>query len=338
MNALGAGMPSHCPQFALRWAWRDAFILIFILSLLLPKYGSAEPLRQAPNTRVAMAVDKAFVVSNQFTGFVDKDSGAFIDIVEKSASAYGELKKLAEQPYRVLTRKGITNIENALLSRNGEYVYIVGRQKTPTGTYVKFLLIMREKGVTAMITTHIPEIALRRGQISRTQIERMLSTATVQKEGKGPARLFRLDYLGSFKEVHGFLGVSRVFSLNGYLPDRSNAADDLAPLVVVTASKNKKEIGDLHGEAFNFFKKLSGFKEHEVISAGRMSAGGLEGYTISGEARDIRMGTKKAVYIAMFARRIGGYYVLVAYCPLTDANVYLPEFERMATSFKPLLP
>jgi hypothetical protein len=332
-------MASHIPQFISRRVMRDVFgaLLVTVLFFLATGDVCAQALRQAPGSRIAMEIDKTFVASGQFTGFLDEDSGASIVIVEMPSHAYDEVKKLADQP-AALANKGISSVQKALLDRPGEYVYLTGWQRTPSGDYAKFLLIMRENGVTAVITANVPENALQQQMITRQQIEHALITATVRTEQTQTSAQFSFGYLGPFKEIAGFIGSSRAYSLSGRSPDRSSTLDAPEPLLVVAPSLDRSVVTDLKDMALNSFNTLGGFKEHRLISAYDVVAGRMKGYAITGEARDINTGTKSSVYVAIFAGQMGGHFIIVGSCPAEDVKVYMPEFEKIVASFKPLRP
>ena len=119
----------------------------------------AEP-RQAPGSRVALDLGEAFSPSDRFSGFVDEKSGASFVVVEMPASAYEEVKQIADSP-DALAAQGLRDpAKSELPGRKGEYVYFTGKQTSLDREFDKFVLILRENGVTAMITANIPETAL----------------------------------------------------------------------------------------------------------------------------------------------------------------------------------
>lgn len=328
-------MASHISQFSARRV-QDALLAVMLFLLTMGE-THAQALRQAPGSRIAMELDNAFVASSQFTGFLDENSGASIVIDEMPAQAYDEVKKLADQP-AALANKGIINVRKALLDRPGEYVYLTGWQRIASGGYAKFLLIMRENGVTAVITANVPENALQQQIITQEQIEHALLTATVRTEHPQTSAQFMFGYIGELKEIPGFIGSSKAYSLSGRSPDRSNTLDAPEPLLVVAPSLDRKIVSDLKDMTLSSFNTLGGFKEHRLISAYDVVAGRMKGYAITGEARDIETGMKSGIYVVIFAGQMGGHYMIVGTCSIEDVKTYMPEFEKIITSFKPLRP
>jgi hypothetical protein len=298
--------------------------------------AKAEALRQAPNSHIAMEIGQSFTASTRFTGFLDEASGASYLIVEMQASAYEEVKKLADRP-DALANNGITETQRGILAgRTGEYAYVTGRQRTPSGDFAKFLLIMRENGVTAMITANIPQTALDDKVITREEVERALASATVQRDTGKSVDLFRLSYLGPFKEAQGLIGTTKAYTLNGKPPERSNGKTAPEPVFIVSPSLGKEKLPDLAAATVKSFRTLGGFRDHSLIGESELTVGALRAYGAVGEGIDIRSGTKNSMYVVIVAGQAGGYYVMVGTCPLQESAFFLQEFQNMAMSFRPV--
>ncbi len=295
----------------------------------------AEAYRQPPNSRVAMEIGGRFTASGRFTGFLDETTGTSFVIAEMPAQAYDEVKKLADQP-AALASKGIVETRKSTLpGRGGEYVYLTGIQRTPMGDYAKFLLIMREHDVTAMITANVPMAALKNKTISRKRVERVLRSATVRPRTARTAELFRLGYLGRFREALSLMGTSKAYNLTGRPPEAG--VNRLGtPLFIVSPSLDKLEVPDIKAAALKAFRTLGGFRKHEVARESKVTIGNLRGYAITGEGEAIKSGRKTAIYLVMLAGKKGGYFIMVGTAPAEEANAYLPEFRKMAASFKPV--
>ncbi len=310
-----------------------------VVAVLLAASGAAdaraEAYRQPPNSRVAMEIGGRFTASGRFTGFLDESSGASFVIAEMPAQAYDEVKKLADQP-AALASKGIVETRKSTLpDRTGEYVYVTGIQRTPMGDYAKFLLIMREHDVTAVITANVPMAALKNKTIARERIERALRSATVRPRTTRTAELFRLGYLGPFREALSLMGTSKAYNLTGRPPEAG--VNRLGrPLFVVSPSLDKFEVPDVKAAALKAFHTLGGFRDHKVAREGKVTISSLRGYAITGEGKAIKSGRKTAIYLVMLAGKTGGYFIMVGTAPAEEANAYLPAFRRMAASFKPV--
>jgi len=324
------------------WAfsWRAASAVIASLAVgttLAPWMGAAraDTLRQAPNSRIAMEVAENFKASDRFSGFVDEKSGASFLIVEMPALAYDEVKRIADRP-EALAQKGVVDTKKTdLPGRGGEYVYLTGKQKTLAGDFGKYILVMRDNGVTAMITANIPQRALDAKTVTQQQVERAFISAMVKAEAVKGQELFRLSYLGPFKETISVLGTSKAYNLTGQIPEMGKAKPTLEPIFVVSPSVDKTQLLDLKSAAQNSFRSIGGLSAHAVQSEKDVTIGGLKGYEIVGEGKDAKTGTQAGVYIVLLSGEAGGYYILAGTAPAAEMPNYLSEFQKIATGFEP---
>ena len=295
----------------------------------------AEP-RQAPNSRVALDLGEAFAPSDRFSGFVDEKTGASFIIVEMPASAYEEVKQIADHA-DALAAQGLRDPAKAELpGRKGEYVYFTGKQISLDINFEKFVLILRENGVTAMITANIPEAALNAATFTKAQIEETLAKAAVKDEMSKGAELFRLGYLGPFKEAFGLMGTSKGYSTSGLPPAPGENRVLKEPTLVVAPSTDNRLVVDPKSAAQRSFQSFGGLKEGKIESEKPVTIAGLKGHQIVGEAVDAISGSKIGIYLLMLAGDPGGYYAIVGTSPIADMPKMLPEFEKVTASFEPL--
>lgn len=299
--------------------------------------GFAQTLRQAPNSRIAMEMPESFTPSDRFSGFIDEKSGASFVIMEMPGAAYDELKAIGDQA-DALAQKGVVETRKVeLAGRSGDHVYITGKQKTPAGDYGKYIFIMREADLTAMITANVPLEAIDGKSVTPAQIERAFQTATVKAEALKGAELFSLSYLGPFKETITVLGSSKAYSLSGKLPEAGAAKPNVDPIFVVSPSADKRPVLDVKTTAQSSFRSIGGLSAHEVKSEKDVVIAGLKGYEISGEGQD-RTGARTGLYVVMLVVEGGGYYVMAGSAAAADMPVYLPEFQKIALGFEPKTP
>ena len=300
--------------------------------------SAAADIRQAPNSRTALDIPERFQPSDRFSGFIDDQTGASFLIVEMPAVAYEEVKKLGDRA-DALAQKGVVDTRTAQLpGRSGDYVYIVGKQKTLAGDYGKHILIMREHEVTVMITANIPQQAVDSKAVTPQQIERAFTTATVKAERAQGEELFRLGYLGPFKESISILGSSKAYSLTGKVPEPGSQAAAADPVFVVSPSVDKAEITDIRTAAQNFFRTFAGLSGQEIKSEKPVTISGLAGYEIIGEGQNQKAGVSSGVYIVLLSGDKGGYYMLAGSARASDMPTYLPEFQKIASGFQPVAP
>jgi hypothetical protein len=295
----------------------------------------AEP-RQAPGSRVALDVGAAFSPSDRFSGFVDEKSGASFVIVEMPASAYEEVKQIADRA-DALAAQGLREpAKSELEGRKGEYVYFTGKQTSLDRDFVKFVLILRENGVTAMVTANIPEAALTDATFTKAQIETTLANVAVKDETSKGAELFRLGYLGPFKEAFGLMGTSKGYSTSGQPPAQGDNRLAKEPTLIVAPSTDIRLTVDPKTAAQRSFQTFGGMKESKIEGEKPVTIAGLKGHQIVGEAVEASSGSKIGIYLLLLAGDSGGYYAIVGTSPIADMPKMLPEFEKVAASFEPL--
>ena len=295
----------------------------------------AEP-RQAPNSRVALDLGEGFSPSDRFSGFVHEKSGASFVVVEMPASAYEEVKRIADSP-EALAAQGLREpVKAELPGRKGEYVYFTGKQTSLGQDFVKFVLILREKDVTAMVTANIPQAALTDASFTKAQIETTLANVAVKDAtSKGP-ELFRLGYLGPFKEAFALMGTSKGYSTSGLPPAAGDNRIAREPTLIVAPSTDTRPLVDPKTAAQRSFQTFGGLREGKIDSEKSVTIAGLKGHQIVGEAVEASSGGKIGIYLLLLAGDPGGYYAIVGTSPLADMPKMLPEFEKVTASFEPL--
>jgi hypothetical protein len=295
----------------------------------------SDELRQAPNSRIAIAPGDSFVPSDRFTGFVDEQSGASYVIAEMPAVAYDELTKttnLVEE----FTRGGLIEVvRRPLPERQGEFVYLTGKQRTPAAEYAKYVLVMRQNDVTGMITANIPLIAMREKNITEAQVKTALATAIIKDQAGESVDLFKLSYLGEFKPSFTVMGTSKLYSPSGKTPEEGEDRLAKEPVFMVSPSIDKRPIADIKAVAQQSFSTFGNFQEHKIQSEKPVTIGGLEGYEIVGQAKFAQTGRDVGVYMVMLRGNTGGYFVMFGTTNDATMATYLPEFQKMAASFEP---
>ncbi|WP_125461826.1 hypothetical protein [Rhodomicrobium sp. R_RK_3] len=295
----------------------------------------SEP-RQAPNSRIALDLGGTFAPSDRFAGFVDEATGASFVIVEMPSATYEELKKIAEYP-EALAGQGLTGAAlSELPGRKGEYIYFTGKQQQQGGEVSKYVLILRENNITAMITASIPKTALDAGKFDKAGIETVLANAAVMDRPAKAADLFRLGYLGPFKESFGLAGTSKAYSPSGRVPGPNENLLLVEPMLFISPSIDNRVVIDAKLAALRSFQSFGGLKDRKINSENPVTIGALSGYQVIGEAADEGTGSKIGIYLVMLAGNPDGFYAIVGTSPLAAMDKFLPELEKVVASFEPI--
>lgn len=297
--------------------------------------AQAEP-RQAPNSRVAIDLDARFLPSDRFSGFADEQSGASFIIVEMPPQAYNELKRIGDSPEALATR-GLTDAQKKeLAGRDGEYVYLTAKQSANGVDVAKHILIFLQNRATVMITANIPQKALDDGVFAAGQVERVLAGATVMDQVAKQEALFRLGYLGPFKDSFGLAGTSKAYTPSGRTPAAGENLAVVEPILIVSPSLDNRPVPDPKSAAERAFTSFGGLTDKTIISEKEVTISGLKGYQIVGEAHEQTSGAKLTVHFVLLVGDPNGYYAIFATCPDGDAAKFMPEIDRVIASFEPV--
>lgn len=313
--------------------WLTVLTCILILSFMPTSH--AEP-RQAPNSRVALELGESFEPSDRFSGFVDETTGASFVIIEMPPRAYEELKVIPDST-EALARQGLTDTaRGALPGRTGEYVYFTGKQSADGQNYAKFVLIVLENGVTAMVSANIPQQALDSGAFTKARIEDILAKVKIMDAPAQSMELFRFSYLGPFKESFGLMGTSKAYSPSGAPPTPGENRLLMEPMLIVSPSIDHRQVIDPKLVAERSFAAFGGLRDQQIESEKEVEIAGLKGYQIVGEAADAPSGAKIAINLVLLAGDPDGYYALVGTVPIADREKFMPELEKVIMSFQPV--
>ncbi len=312
-----------------------AMILLLTISLFFAvalQNASAEQ-RQAPNSRVSLDLGPSFQPSDRFSGFIDDNTGASFVIVELPPQAYNEVKRIPNNT-DALAKQGLSDaVTEDLPGWTGDHVYFTAKQKIAGTVIAKFVLIFRQPDIAVMISTNVPEAAIDAGTYTKEQIEVILASARVEDKTAKAAELFRFNYLGPFRESLGLMGTTKAYNTSGRTPAQGENLLLLEPTILVSPSIDNRVVDAKLG-AQRSFQGLGGLKDKTIETQTDVVIAGLNGYRIAGEMADEATGTKIAVNLILLVGEQGGYFVMVGTAPLVDKEKFMPEIEKVMTSFE----
>jgi hypothetical protein len=302
---------------------------IFALGQPAPAEASQ---RQAPNSRVVLDLPPSYMPSPLFSGFQDEARGISFVILEAPASDYDKMAQgfTAEE----LAKRGITHVAAAKLPRKDEHVFMRARQKSEAGTYQKYFVLFRTSDETVLISVNVPYSAISDGSVRGAEIERALASARTVAQ---PAvrDLFKLSYLGPFKEAGTLVGTSKVYTLDGRLePERAGVTRSA---FMVAPSLDKRALPEPKKEAAALLATLSGYKGIKTEEPRDTAIGGMKAVETWASAIDEDDDTPVRLYQAMVLGKDGGYFRLIGIATPGDEARLKDEFPKIAESFT-LLP
>lgn len=306
--------------------WRSSLIACAFLPSPLTH---AKPL-QVPATRITLDLPEGYVVSKQFPGFINATTGASVIAVEMPAAAFADFKRsdIAEK----LAANGFANVKPGKLPFAGEHIYVTAEQATAAGAFSKFMLIFGDATTTAMLTVNVLKADVTSGKTKPADIEAILVTATLAHDAASALpSLYTLSYLGPFKAAGG-LGNAQLYTRDGNMaptkPDPDRA------VFVVAPSIDKTEIKDAALSSKVALATLFDIDAGMIVREGAITIDGIAGHEIEIEAPHKASGTTSVAYQVILPGQDGGYIRMLGTATATDAAELIPEFRKMAASFK----
>ncbi len=315
-----------------RIAVAAAAILCGALAFAFP---ASAKMQQVPASRITLDVPDGYSVSKQFPGFINETTGASVIAVEMPAAAFADFKK--DDFAAKLAANGFANVKAATLPFKGEHIYVTAEQATAAGAFAKFLLIFHDATTTAMLTVNVLKADVTSGKLKASDVEAMLQTAALAS-AKAEAQVlpFTLGYLGPFKAA-GTMGHAQLYTRDGKAaPD---TPDPGRALFVVAPSIDKTEIKDVALTSKVALAAIFDIDAGTVVREGAVTVDGIAGYEIEIEAPQKRAsatvpGVKSAAYQIILPGKGGGYVRMLGTGTATEAAQLIPEFRKMAASFK----
>jgi len=329
---LAESLPRHYWIF---WICAAVALSIAVCSFRSRSFGR-NILRQAPGSRIALAVDETFVPSDRFAGFVHEASGASFVLIDLPLVAFEQFGKLGNAAER-LKAEGVGAISRHLLpSRGGDYIYFRGEQTTPVRDYAKYILIFREAGATGMVTANIPVALLSSGAVTEARIETILASATIRPATAEAKPLFSMSYSGPFEEDLSLLGTTKGYRLGAAAMANGGKGREPQPLFLVAPSLAGVPVTDLGEFARRAFDAIEQFRDKQLLETSRAKIDGLDAVEAIGRGTDGGTGRPTLLFQVIVAGKKGGYFRLLGLAPEDARGEFLPEFRKMARGFRPL--
>ncbi|MDX2289371.1 MAG: hypothetical protein NW217_11195 [Hyphomicrobiaceae bacterium] len=307
---------------------RIVSITLAMALLILSAAPASAALQQAPNSRVVLDLPADYKPAPLFSGFQNEQQGTSIVVLEAPAQAYEEIARGFNA--EALATRGITATASGQLARPDRHVYMRARQSSSTGDYAKFFVLFATSDQTVMVTVNVPDDALRMGTVKVADIEAVLSSARTVAT-TAVRELYRLGYLGPFKEAGTLVGTSKVYTLDGNL--QSDAGQVPRATFLVAPSLDKRPILEPERTATRLLSTLSGYEALQLGSPTRLTVDGLEGIRIEGTARLAGTGHPVHLMQVLLVGRGGGYFRLLGFAPPQSAGDLMPELRKIAESF-----
>jgi hypothetical protein len=271
---------------------RPVPLLVFCLALML---GLA-PARSAdaifpPASRVGLVPPPGFVPGPNFPGFHHSDKRASILLAELPGAAFEAIERqivadAGKDPATPVTRTDVT-------LKDGAGFILQGAPNGPQGPVLRWTMVARVSGVTAVATAIIPEQI--QDVASNDEIRAAFATltvrATVPVEEQLSVLPFGMRDLGGFRIVRVQPGAAAI------LTDGSKDVVEIAeqPLLIVALApaptQPQLQPNDREALARRLFGELAGLKDIKITRSEPLRVAGQQGHELLVEAKDANSDT-----------------------------------------------
>ncbi|MFV0298344.1 MAG: hypothetical protein ACK5JT_19755 [Hyphomicrobiaceae bacterium] len=287
--------------------------------------------QQAPSSHVVLDLPDGYKPSQLFSGFTDDALGVSIIVLELPGEAYEKVSKGLTAD--ALAAKGVKDAKPMQLTRPQPYVYMRAVQATDRGEYEKRLLVIHQRGVTALITANIEASRLKSGEITEDQITAIMNSAHIAVSPAPSKDVFQLDYLGSFKPAATVLGTTRLYTLDG---KQANGKKPHKVVLIVAPSLDRRLVPPNETYAERLLEGVPGLEKFKIEAQRTTEIAGLKAVELEATAQDKDTGGELALYQVLILGKQGGYYRIFGQAPVADRDVLMPEFRKIAQSFHPV--
>lgn len=306
-------------------AARIAACAIFLIAAGWAIQAGAQQV-SVPGTKVSLDPPDGFAPSDRFPGFQSRDIGASIMVTEIP----GPISKVRSgMTRRGLATRGMTLLSSETKTVDGRQALVLSVNQSARGTlFRKWLLVFGDEAASVVVVGTFPEsVAASAGsEIQQAVLSTRWNRDKAVDHFEGLP--FRITASGSLKIANR---ISSVLMLTEGGTKRPASAEE--PLLVIAASVDDREIGDL--EAFsrrrlNQIRQVTDLKE---LSGRSRTVDGLPAYELIATASDRRTGATLRVYQLMISDG-KGYFLAQGLVGISRGDALLPEFRQVSESLK----
>lgn len=312
---------------------RPILLLVAALLWLAPGRPALARVVQAPNTHVLLELPDSFEAQERYGGFLSKDAGATVMVLDLPLHAYGDF---AEGFDKDLHAKGYSDIRREQLpGRDDDHLFFYARQHTPVGQFDKYLLVLKDADRAAYVTITVNPIEKVETPLSYIEATNILSAIRLAGHTLDAPPPYELGYLGPFRLSGRMIGATGLYAL---ADDTETGTPDEAgsgrPMFVVTPSLSKRAIADLKKVGRELMFKFARLDDIRLAAEEDVTVAGMKGYGLTATARRKSDKSPVGLYQLLLAQPGGGYYRLVGVASKDSFDKLLDEFRRMAASLR----
>ena len=307
------------------------FLLAACWALSMPIAQAVET--RVPGSRVIIDVPRGFVSAKKFTGLEHPDGTAFI-VTELPKDVLDEMR--AKSALETLaTRANILRAKPLALQRSDRYLAFEGEYEVPGYSKgSRFMLITADGKSTTLVMADTPRAPPGSRRVQRTDVLHALSSVTTANTAAPAAKRFSLGYLGPFRFAGNIIGAISMYNLDGKLAGDASKPIRAAPVLIVMLPMNDQVVDDVKSVAREMLLKAKGRTNVEIKEEKSAVLDGVKAIEQVALATDALTSEQIGVYSVIAAARGGGFIYLEGSAPIQEFKRLLPEFRKIAASFR----
>lgn len=303
------------------------FVLLLIASLAgsMPAFAELTA-THVPGTKVSLTPPKDFEPATRFTGFENVDGMASIMVSELPTTAAGMQQRMSDKD--ALATRGMRLIEASDVEARGGKARLLDVRQDGNGTqYAKWLLIGGDASNTALVVATFPA---EDATLSKTLRAAVLSAAWSDEKESDPfaGTGFRLGDSELLKYAHR-LNSMLLWTESGQLGKVPQEA-----MLGAGVSPESRGSADLRGFAQTLPRLLRPLSDVTHLQSRTTLLDGLPAEEVIADAKDVKTGTAVKLYAVVGADSPNFYLFLVGLAPPDRFAALLPEYRRLAGTFK----
>jgi hypothetical protein len=283
--------------------------------------------QRVAGSRVTVSPPTGFSPARQFAGFENVDAQSAIVVTELPGSAAVMQRGMTKA---ALASRGMTLIESSTPAVDGHGALLLHvRQASPSGEFLKWMLIAGDQTRTVMIVGTYPVAAATTvGEAIRVSLlgTRLGAAATAPNPLEGLR--FRIPPSSRLK-VAGRVGDMLALTETGSMaPSHPDAA-----LYFVGHSFASVAIEDLRAFSESRLNQTTRTRGITDVKGGRIRLNGLDAYELEANATDARNRRPVRIY-QVIAPDQAGYFIMQGFVSPARADEMIPEFKAVSATFQ----
>lgn len=280
-----------------------------------------------PGTSVSLRPPANFVLSEQFSGFIDEETSSSITLTELPLEAYSEIaEQLSSTPEEIselFASRGVTlNVEevSSIVVQGNPAPFVKGVQTTANAQVQKYFVLLRGDS-TVLLTFNVFD----ESQLSEQTVIEIIQSIEISSAPSIQQKVAELSFTFTtaepFEVFDVLLGSSVVLSPNGEIDPSGEA-----PIIVIANSLNPVQTADIAEYSAYLLTNTAGFEEAIITEQQPVEFVSDNGYFI-------RATSPEGVILQYLAIQPDNSYIrMIAIVASEEIEQLLPTIETIQRS------